>query len=626
MFAKRLKSRKLVVFFSGALILFLSTLATVTAHAQRPLGIDVSSFQSNNVNWASVKSGGYTFAWAKATEGVSIADEDFTVNEGNAKSAGVPIGAYDFAHPEDNTPSAEANHFWGVAGNYVKADGKSLMPMLDYETFPGTVVGANTYADWANLWCSNVVALAAAAGVVVKPVIYISACNTTELSSEDNWTIPWIANYNGDAASSGNPWEGTTCSEDEIWGSGTWDIWQYSSSVTVPGVSTGPCDVDVFNGTSSSLISTLLIGTIELTTQMTNVTVNAGDTAALNVNAGGSGSLSYQWQFEKANIAGATNSTYTITNAQLANAGPYSVLITNSVGSISASTFLSVIGPLVNAPGAALDPSNIVNWWTGDGNTYDIYGVTNLTPNGYLTYTNGKVGLAFRLDGSSAYMTSSGGEITPPWTVCAWIYHQRAPTASAALAGDTTYALKVEQWSNTDEVGISQSGVADYLFSPAYTLPLNTWTHLALVATSSSVTLYANGVEKGTVSASDFELPRGFFGVDTFSGNPADYMLGAVDEFQIFNRALAASEIASIYNAGSAGLVRAPEFTSVTNLGNGQIQVNLIGQTAKTIGIQSSPDLVNWSDSGKVQNPTGATTDTISTASSPEFFKAYQKY
>ena len=30
-------------------------------------------------------------------------------------------------------PIAEANYFWGVIKNYVKADGTRLMPMLDLE-------------------------------------------------------------------------------------------------------------------------------------------------------------------------------------------------------------------------------------------------------------------------------------------------------------------------------------------------------------------------------------------------------------------------------------------------------------------------------------------------------------
>ena len=42
------------------------------------------------------------------------------------------IGAYHFAHPT-NSPSAEAAYFWAEAGSYITADGKSLMPMLDYE-------------------------------------------------------------------------------------------------------------------------------------------------------------------------------------------------------------------------------------------------------------------------------------------------------------------------------------------------------------------------------------------------------------------------------------------------------------------------------------------------------------
>jgi concanavalin A-like lectin/glucanase superfamily protein len=236
------------------------------------------------------------------------------------------------------------------------------------------------------------------------------------------------------------------------------------------------------------------------------------------------------------------------------------------------------------------------------------------------------VGLAFRLDGSSAYMTSGGGEIAPPWTICGWVFHQRGRTPSTSLAGDTTYALKVEQWSNTDEVGISHSGVADYLFSPAYTLPLNTWTHLAIVANSSTVTLYANGVQKGTVSASNFELPRAFFGVDTFASVPDDYMVGGVDELQIYTYALSASDVASIYNAGSSGLVRAPEFTSITGPTNGQIQLNLVGMTGKTIVIDDSTDLVNWTFAAKAKNPNGATAYTGSLTNSQNFYRAMAPY
>src|ERR1700679_1654155 len=121
------------------------------ALAQRPLGIDVSSYQGS-VNWTAVHNAGMSFAWAKATESTTIADAYFVGNENNGKAAGVFMGAYHFAHPNLNTPSAEASYFWSKAGAYIKADGKSFMPMLDMEVFSG-LDGASTYSVWANDWC-----------------------------------------------------------------------------------------------------------------------------------------------------------------------------------------------------------------------------------------------------------------------------------------------------------------------------------------------------------------------------------------------------------------------------------------------------------------------------------------
>ena len=96
------------------------------AVAQRALGIDVSYVQGSNVNWSAVRGSGIAYAWAQAPEGVTVNDPDFVVNENNGKAAGVYIGAYHYAHPNLNTPGAEAGHFWGVANPYIKADGKTL--------------------------------------------------------------------------------------------------------------------------------------------------------------------------------------------------------------------------------------------------------------------------------------------------------------------------------------------------------------------------------------------------------------------------------------------------------------------------------------------------------------------
>ncbi len=227
-----------------------------SALAQRPLGIDVSHYQGS-INWVSVAGSGITFAWAKATEGATSGGDDatFTANAANAKAAGIPIGAYHFAHSELNTPASEAAHFWAVAGPNIKGDGKSLMPMLDIEASSVSGhVGASSVSDWCNQWCNAVSNSAYAVGLIIKPVIYVSACNASAFDNSIAQWIPWIADYNGQDPQTGTPW--SVCSGNNRWG--TWDVWQYTSSGSIPGIS-GNVDHDVFNGTPAGLIFTLLI-------------------------------------------------------------------------------------------------------------------------------------------------------------------------------------------------------------------------------------------------------------------------------------------------------------------------------------------------------------------------------
>ena len=69
-------------------------------------------------------------------------------------------------------------------------------------------------------------------------------------------------------------------------------------------------------------------------TQPTNQYPRPGSNALFTVNATGSGFLRYQWQFNGADIPGATRSTYLVTNAQFINEGLYGVTVTDNVTSI----------------------------------------------------------------------------------------------------------------------------------------------------------------------------------------------------------------------------------------------------------------------------------------------------
>ncbi|MFN0066090.1 MAG: immunoglobulin domain-containing protein [Limisphaerales bacterium] len=77
-------------------------------------------------------------------------------------------------------------------------------------------------------------------------------------------------------------------------------------------------------------------------------TVTAGETAAFTVTATGNPAPNYQWFRQGTNYPGATLPTLAITNAQLADAGDYSVIVANSAGSVTSRVArLTVNLPLV---------------------------------------------------------------------------------------------------------------------------------------------------------------------------------------------------------------------------------------------------------------------------------------
>ena len=177
------------------------------------------------------------------------------------------------------------------------------------------------------------------------------------------------------------------------------------------------------------------------------------------------------------------------------------------------------------------------------------------------------------------------------WTAALWV-KRTAATASSALfaprqpkpAGNA--ALKLEQYNNTQKVGVTRFKVADDVFD--YSTPLDTWTHLAFVGTASETKLYADGVHQGTLNFG-MALPLhriGGYAVDGAQGS--DNINAVLDDIRIYAKALNAAEVAQLHqsNAMPGVIPRLREWSggadgTVTVLGEGSRIVVALADAAE---------------------------------------------
>jgi GH25 family lysozyme M1 (1,4-beta-N-acetylmuramidase) len=247
-------------------------------------GLDVYELDGT-VNWSTVKSGGYDFAFVKADEGTQDLDGKFATNMAGANSAGVYVGPYHFAHTESLSPTGspkfdtftggaltynssitvnqqawtdatrEAVEFVGLIRPFYLQTGTThyLPPVSDIETSAMPNLSASLkktfVSEWAQVFSDTVYD-----AIGVRPILYVS-----ESSANENFTAAvaqqqpfWIAWYKGTGTTS-PPVQSNTPNFPN------WSFWQWSDGTDsiatgnpVPGT-TGHIDRDVFFGTSAQL-------------------------------------------------------------------------------------------------------------------------------------------------------------------------------------------------------------------------------------------------------------------------------------------------------------------------------------------------------------------------------------
>ncbi len=161
----------------------------------------------------------------------------------------------------------------------------------------------------------------------------VSASGTAPLSYQ------WL--FNGNGISDGGAYSGTATATLAINNAQTANAGNYSVVVT-----------NLVGSVTSAVAVVSVLVPPTMTSQPVSQAVTAGTAASFSATASGSAPLSYQWKLSGVNLAnsarmsGATSTALTIASVQAADAGNYTLVVTNAVGVVTSSVaVLTVYGP-----------------------------------------------------------------------------------------------------------------------------------------------------------------------------------------------------------------------------------------------------------------------------------------
>ncbi|MBE0544962.1 MAG: immunoglobulin domain-containing protein [Verrucomicrobia bacterium] len=293
-----------------------------------------------------------------------------------------------------------------------------------------------------------------------------------------------------------------------------------------------------------------------IVSQPASRTVIVGANVTFSVVADGTTPLSYQWSFNGTNLSGATSSSLTLSNAQFSDAGAYSVVVSNLAGTTASTVATLTVNPI---PPCAPPASGLVSWWPGAGNALDIVGGNNGVLTGHTAYAVGKVGQGFVFDGNTdAVVLGNPASLRlQTFTIEAWV--RRASTAYVSSGpgidgcifgyGGGGYGFALDRISGRPMLTrIGASSVAANV-----SIADTNYHHLAVTKSGSTVVFYIDGVAHAAPAyATTFAFTTSA-AIGARGDNLGNSFYGSVDDLAIYNRALSATEIQAIYNAGSSG-------------------------------------------------------------------------
>ncbi|TMK83650.1 MAG: glycoside hydrolase, partial [Actinobacteria bacterium] len=176
----------------------------------------------------------YRFVFAKATEDQDYIDPTYGTNRVDANAAGMVVGAYHYARPDNSTDDAlkEADHFVDTA---LPTPG-DLKPVIDLEDSGGLGVAPLTAWLWA--WLGEVQAKTGVKAIIyTSPNFWQTHMGNTDAFAKGGYSLLWIAHW----------FVPKPTVPGSNWGGHGWTFWQLDDCLQVPGIG-GCVDGDVYNG------------------------------------------------------------------------------------------------------------------------------------------------------------------------------------------------------------------------------------------------------------------------------------------------------------------------------------------------------------------------------------------
>ena len=208
----------------------------------------------------------------------------------------------------------------------------------------------------------------------------------------------------------------------------------------------------------------------------------------------------------------------------------------------------------------------LVGYWTMDGSkvNWATGAVTDSSGKGNTgTITNmatstgvaiGKIGQALNFDGVDDYV-SAPLDTANIVTVSVWAKMNKSASGDFNFVtqdGGTSGRLSTG-WNGVEQFYIAKSGIAYHKLTNVYSLSAynNSWHHIVFVYNSDNTQsrIYVDGIEASYAAASSQTITSD---TTVYIGREGTlYTNGLIDEVRVYNRALSAKEIQTLYNIGA---------------------------------------------------------------------------